>query len=230
MIAGKMSTAPNTGEGIENTHDPIARERDQLAMVLRVSQAAASLDLNELIEQVANCFQTSPWRWDFTSVFLHEPAERALRQHSLFANPAVLSDPKKYNGALIPIDGSQSGKAFLTGEPHVANTRAEYEASISPAFASVAMKVIPASYSCCVVPLVCRGRRFTTRMKTAVGSDHAGFALKQELAQTVRAAGHELVDVADYHIGRRRRLPRLHRDGGQRGAGRARRPRRVDLR
>lgn len=32
-------------------------------------------------------------------------------------------------------------------------------------------------------------------MKIAIGSDHAGFLLKQELAQTVRAAGHDLVDV-----------------------------------
>jgi ribose 5-phosphate isomerase B len=34
-----------------------------------------------------------------------------------------------------------------------------------------------------------------TNMKIVIGSDHAGFLLKQELAQTVRAAGHELVDV-----------------------------------
>ena len=32
-------------------------------------------------------------------------------------------------------------------------------------------------------------------MKIVIGSDHAGFPLKQELAQTVRAAGHELIDV-----------------------------------
>lgn len=32
-------------------------------------------------------------------------------------------------------------------------------------------------------------------MKIVIGSDHAGFLLKQELAQTVRAAGHELIDV-----------------------------------
>jgi RpiB/LacA/LacB family sugar-phosphate isomerase len=32
-------------------------------------------------------------------------------------------------------------------------------------------------------------------MKIVIGSDHAGFALKQELGKTLRAAGHELVDV-----------------------------------
>ena len=32
-------------------------------------------------------------------------------------------------------------------------------------------------------------------MKIAIGSDHAGFNLKQELHQTITAAGHQLVDV-----------------------------------
>jgi ribose 5-phosphate isomerase B len=32
-------------------------------------------------------------------------------------------------------------------------------------------------------------------MRIAVGSDHAGFALKGELAQRLREAGHEVVDV-----------------------------------
>jgi RpiB/LacA/LacB family sugar-phosphate isomerase len=32
-------------------------------------------------------------------------------------------------------------------------------------------------------------------MRLVLGSDHAGFALKQELAETLRGAGHEVVDV-----------------------------------
>ena len=32
-------------------------------------------------------------------------------------------------------------------------------------------------------------------MKIAIGSDHAGFDLKQELGKTITAAGHQLVDV-----------------------------------
>lgn len=32
-------------------------------------------------------------------------------------------------------------------------------------------------------------------MKIAVGSDHAGFALKQEVAESLRKQGHEVVDV-----------------------------------
>jgi RpiB/LacA/LacB family sugar-phosphate isomerase len=32
-------------------------------------------------------------------------------------------------------------------------------------------------------------------MRLVLGSDHAGFALKQELASTLRAEGHEVVDV-----------------------------------
>jgi ribose 5-phosphate isomerase B len=32
-------------------------------------------------------------------------------------------------------------------------------------------------------------------MKVIIGADHGGFALKQELSETVRSAGHEIVDV-----------------------------------
>jgi ribose 5-phosphate isomerase B len=35
-------------------------------------------------------------------------------------------------------------------------------------------------------------------MKIVVGSDHAGFALKQELAQELRRGGHELLDVGAF--------------------------------
>jgi hypothetical protein len=61
-------------------HSAIVREREQLAMTLHMSRAAASLDLGEAIKQVGQCFQTSRWRWDYTSLFLHEPSQRALRQ------------------------------------------------------------------------------------------------------------------------------------------------------
>src|SRR5258708_23422408 len=76
--------------------DALVRERDQLAIVLRISQAAASLDLTDVIAQVAKCFQTSRWRLDYTSLCIHEPAQRALRQHSLFATPGLLPDGAKY--------------------------------------------------------------------------------------------------------------------------------------
>lgn len=35
-------------------------------------------------------------------------------------------------------------------------------------------------------------------MKIAVGSDHAGFALKQETAERLRREGHELIDVGTH--------------------------------
>src|SRR5262249_55198811 len=43
-----------------------------------------------------------------------------------------------------------------------------------------------------------RGRPRAARrreMKVAVGSDHAGFTLKQEVAASLRAAGHDVLDV-----------------------------------
>jgi formate hydrogenlyase transcriptional activator len=178
---------------MKSTPDAVARERDQLAMILRVSGAAASLDLDELVEQVANCFQTSPWLWDFTSLFLHEPAEHALRQHSLYVVPGVLENAKKYNGTLVPIEGSQSGMAFVTGEPIVVNTRAEYEASISPVWAAQAMKYIPAAYSCCIVPLVCRGRRLGTLVAACVRDQ----AFDAEAVHFLRRIAHVIAPAVD---------------------------------
>ncbi|MEO5761653.1 MAG: ribose 5-phosphate isomerase B [Vicinamibacteria bacterium] len=35
-------------------------------------------------------------------------------------------------------------------------------------------------------------------MRIAVGSDHAGFTLKQEMAEGLRKAGHDVVDVGTY--------------------------------
>jgi RpiB/LacA/LacB family sugar-phosphate isomerase len=35
-------------------------------------------------------------------------------------------------------------------------------------------------------------------MRIAVGADHAGFALKQEVAEALRAQGHEVVDVGTH--------------------------------
>ena len=35
-------------------------------------------------------------------------------------------------------------------------------------------------------------------MRIAVGSDHAGFALKQEVAEALREAGHEVLDVGTH--------------------------------
>lgn len=37
-------------------------------------------------------------------------------------------------------------------------------------------------------------------MKIAIGSDHAGFALKESLAAYVQKAGHELIDVGAYRL------------------------------
>ena len=36
-------------------------------------------------------------------------------------------------------------------------------------------------------------------MKIAVGSDHAGFSLKQEVAESLRKQGHEVVDVGTHN-------------------------------
>ena len=37
-------------------------------------------------------------------------------------------------------------------------------------------------------------------MKIAIGTDHAGFALKQTVVDAVRAQGHEIVDCGAFEI------------------------------
>jgi formate hydrogenlyase transcriptional activator len=136
-------------------------ERERLAMLLEVTRAAASLDLSDLIERVASCLHRSQWCWDHTSLCLPEPADRTLRVHYLFFAPGPLAQGHhRYRGGeLIPIEGTQSGRAFLTGRPCVVNSRAEYAALLSPSWSQQVLANIPAAYSCCIVPLVSRGRR-----------------------------------------------------------------------
>ncbi|HVR64139.1 MAG TPA: sigma 54-interacting transcriptional regulator, partial [Polyangia bacterium] len=171
--------------------DAVVRERDQLATVLRISQAAASLDLTDLIEQVAKCFQTSRWGWDYTSLFIYEPAERALRAHSLFATPGLMPGLAKFNGTLIPLEGSYAGQAFLASEPILVNSRAEYEAAVSPAWAKDWMRYISPAFSCCTMPLACRGRRLGTLVAACVrdrGFDDEAVQFLRQIASVIAQA------------------------------------------
>ena len=52
-------------------------------------------------------------------------------------------------------------------------------------------------------------------MRIAVGSDHAGFELKQHVRQALAAAGHDVVDVGT-DSAESRRLPALRRAGAPR--------------
>jgi formate hydrogenlyase transcriptional activator len=137
------------------------RNRDHLAMVLEVSRAAAALELPELIERVGSCMRQTRPNWEFTSLSLYDQSANALRQYHLFAAPqGTPTEANREEGALlIPIDGTQSGCAFSSGEPHVVNSRAEYEAMVSPAWGARILSLIPPEFSSCAVPLICRGRR-----------------------------------------------------------------------
>jgi formate hydrogenlyase transcriptional activator len=75
----------------------------------------------------------------------------------------------------------------------VVNTRAEYEAVISPAFASDAMKYIPASYSCCILPLTSRGRR----LGTLVSACMRDWAFDAEAIQFLRQIAHAIAPSVD---------------------------------
>jgi formate hydrogenlyase transcriptional activator len=155
-----MSEPPaDPAAGPPTTTAGLVRQRELLSLVLEVSRAAASLDLSDLIERVGQCIERSNWRWDYTSVCLYDPREHALRQHHLLVPPALVERYRQYVGALIPIEGSQSGKAFTTGEASLANSREEYLSLCNASWRQAVEKAIPPAYSCGAFPLRSGGRR-----------------------------------------------------------------------
>ena len=168
-------------------------ERDRLALILEVARASSSLDLPDLIARVGACLHRSHWRWDHTSLCLYEPAHRALRVHSFYFGPGPLAQVhgRQACGALVPIEGTHSGRAFTSGAPAVVNTRAEYEAIISPAWsARLELAKLP-GYSSCIVPLTCRGRRLGTLAASSARDgafDAEAMQLLSEIADTLAPA------------------------------------------
>jgi formate hydrogenlyase transcriptional activator len=171
------------------------RQRDQLALVLEISRAAAALDLHELVERVGSCMQRTHWRWDSTSVCLYEPAEQVLRQHHLIMPPHLMEGSRQYIGRSIPIEGTLSGRAFTQGELQVANSRAEYMAQLSPEWAASVDKLVTPAFSSCIVPLRSGGRKLGT-LALAAPRDGAFDSLSVAFIQQVADAIAPAVDNA----------------------------------
>jgi formate hydrogenlyase transcriptional activator len=165
----------------------LSRERDQLALVLEVSRCAATLDLPALIDRLASCLERER-RWDHTSLCLHEPGARALRPHLLFSAPGPLHQLQlMFQDRLIPLEGTQSGRAFLTGVPCTINSLREYSRLFAPATAAR----LPAQYSSCAVPVVCRGRPLGTLAAACTRDDafdEAAVLLLSQLADVLAPA------------------------------------------
>jgi formate hydrogenlyase transcriptional activator len=155
-VGGPVPTVPHA--------DSVVAERDRLALILEIAQAASTLDLPELIKQVGLCLRRSHWKWEHTSMCLYEPEVRALRVYAFTFTPGTLeAHHRNYRGGdLVPIEGTQSGLAFSTGEPCMVNSRAEYQSLLSPAWLMKIQPALPPEYSSCIVPLVCKGRRLGT--------------------------------------------------------------------
>ncbi len=182
--------------------DHVMRERDRLALVLEVARAAASLELPELIGELATCLHRSRWGWEHASLCLYEPEARALRIHSVVFSAGPLGEShKRYSGGdLVPVEGTQSGLAFMTGKPCVVNTRAEYEALLSPAWAKLIVAALPEEYSSCIVPLVCRGRR----LGTLACSNARSYAFDDEAVELLTRISETLAPAVDNALAYRR--------------------------
>ena len=48
-------------------------------------------------------------------------------------------------------------------------------------------------------------------MRVGIASDHGGFVLKGQIAESLRALGYEIVDLGAYGLDPARRLPGFHR-------------------
>ena len=53
-------------------------------------------------------------------------------------------------------------------------------------------------------------------MRIGIAADHGGFILKGELAESLRGAGYEVVDLGAHQLNPGGRLPGLHHPLGQR--------------
>jgi formate hydrogenlyase transcriptional activator len=168
-------------------------ERDRLALILEIAQAASTLDLPELIKEVGGCLRRSHWQWEHTSLCLYEPEVNALRIHSVTFTPGSLETyHRKYAGGdLLPIEGTQSGLAFSTGEPCVVSSLAEYLSLLSPSWLLKIRPALPPAYSSIIVPLVCRGRRLGTLSVVSPrdnGCGEGAVDLLRQVASTVAPA------------------------------------------
>jgi formate hydrogenlyase transcriptional activator len=188
-----MSTTSTAQVALRAEDQASFSDRDRLALLLQIARASASLDLPQLIERVGRCLHETRWQWDHTSLCLFDPGENALRVHSFFFGPGPLTATHVRGppGGLVPIDGTQSGRAFITGQACVVDTRRDYEAILSPAWAATIMPSLPPEYSSCIVPLICRGRRLGTLASSSARS-HAfnseAVRLLTELADTLAPA------------------------------------------
>lgn len=187
----KPREAHSKGQDLEQDVDMLLRDRDRLDTLLRITQAATTLHLEDLLQQVGACLQLGHWCWDYTSLSIYEPAQNLLRQHFLYATPGLLPDVKKFNGLIIPVEGSQHSEVLRTRRPSVANSRAEYIGKLAEPWANEIGKYISAEYSCCIVPLICRGNLIgglvsASRRNGAFDSDAVRFL--QQIAQAVGPA------------------------------------------
>jgi formate hydrogenlyase transcriptional activator len=171
--------------------DMLLRDRDRLETILNITQAATTVHLEELLEQVGACLQRGHWGWDYTSLSIYEPERNVVRQHYLYSTPGLLPEESKFTGLLIPVEGSQHAEVIRDKRTSVANSHAEYLAMLSEPWASQITKHISPEFSCCIVPLLCRGRLIGTlvcasRRNRAFDADAIRFL--QRIAQAVAPA------------------------------------------
>lgn len=98
-------------EHLRTEESKLARECDELRTLLEINNALVSkLELHELLPVISSCIRRV-LRNEFTTLYIYEPENKALRLHALDIPGGV---GLIREGLLLPLEGSPTGKAFTT--------------------------------------------------------------------------------------------------------------------
>ena len=141
-------------EAAQRAQGQLARERDRLQLLLEVNNALVSnLDRRALFSAIASCLRLVVSH-EYPSLAVYDPERSAFDLWAIeFAGKLLIKEH-----ALVPVEGSPAGAAFVAGEPR-RFARADLAALDSDVGRTLLAEGIQ---SMCTVPLTVHGRRLGT--------------------------------------------------------------------
>jgi formate hydrogenlyase transcriptional activator len=132
-------------KSLTTTPEELARNSDQLRLLIEVSEAIAThRDLTTLFRDLAKRLPAVV-PFELIALFLHDPEKNVMRVHMLGSAEADSIPP----GLEVPVDASFSGQVFTTQQPVIVSSREE--AARFPTTASLVKDIGVESF--CMLPL-----------------------------------------------------------------------------
>jgi formate hydrogenlyase transcriptional activator len=154
LVANQVAVAIDDALNFESSklaQRELQRERDRLKLLLDVNNSVVSnLELRKVLRAVAASVRRV-MQCDGVGVLLPDPANNQLRMYAL---DFPESKGFIHEEILLPIEGSVSGKVFLTGKPFV-GVRPDPTETLPEAYRLLSGEGIQ---SCCFLPLSSRDR------------------------------------------------------------------------